>query len=66
MFGDAFEKIKQLIPTIEWPFLVVHGDGDKLTYIGGSKLLEKEAKSEDKEIKVSHPIRLKLCCSGSE
>lgn len=52
VFGDTMDKIKQLIPTIEWPFLVVHGDADKLTYIGGSQLLEKEAKSQDKEIKV--------------
>ncbi|CAB4011389.1 monoglyceride lipase-like [Paramuricea clavata] len=52
VFGDTMDRIKQLIPTIEWPFLVIHGDADKLTYIGGSQLLEKEAKSQDKEIKI--------------
>ena len=52
VFSDTVEKIKQLIPSIQWPFLVIHGDDDKLTYIGGSQFLEKEAKSEDKEIKV--------------
>ena len=52
VFGDTVEKIKQLIPSIQWPFLVIHGDDDKLTYLGGSQFLEREAKSEDKEIKV--------------
>ena len=42
----------ELSSTIEWPFLVLHGEADKLTYIGGSRLLEKNAKSQDKEIKV--------------
>ena len=52
VFSDTVEKIKQLIPSIQWPFLVIHGDDDKLTYIGGSQFLEKEAKSKDKEIKI--------------
>ena len=52
-FGDAMDEVKQQIPTIQWPFLVVHGEADKLTYTGGSKLLEESAKSQDKEIKVS-------------
>lgn len=51
--GDAMDEVKQQISTIQWPFLVVHGEADKLTYIGGSQLLEKGAKSQDKEIKVS-------------
>ena len=51
-FGDALDRIKLLLPSIEWPFLVVHGDEDKVTYKGGSELLAKEAKSKDKEIKV--------------
>jgi hypothetical protein len=58
-FGDAMDEIKQLIPSIQWPFLVIHGDADKLTYIGGSQLLEKDAKSEDKEIKVGAVSLLK-------
>ena len=57
-FGDAMNEIKQQIPTIEWPFLVVHGEADKLTYIGGSKLLKESAKSQDKEIKVRLSSRI--------
>ena len=53
-FSDSMDEVKQLIPAIQWPFLVVHGEADKVTYFGGSKLLEEGAKSRDKEIKVGH------------
>ncbi|XP_046839695.1 monoglyceride lipase-like [Xenia sp. Carnegie-2017] len=56
-FGDALDRIKLLLPSIEWPFLVVHGDEDKITYKGGSELLAKEAKSKDKEIKIYKGLR---------
>ena len=48
---DAMENIKENIPGIEWPFIVLHGDADRLTMVEGSKLLEKAA-STDKTIKV--------------
>lgn len=51
-FGDAFSQVKSLIPSINWPFFVAHGECDKLTYIAGTRLLEKEAKSKDKEMKI--------------
>lgn len=59
-FGDAMDRIKNWIPSIQWPFLVIHGDNDTLTYIGGSELLEKEAKSEDKEIKIYKGLKHEL------
>lgn len=51
-FSDAFARIEEQIPSIQWPFLVLHGDCDQIVYMGGSQLLAKKAKSEDKEIKV--------------
>ena len=49
---DAMETVKENIPKFEWPFIVLHGDADRLAMVEGSKLLEKAA-SEDKTIKVS-------------
>ncbi|XP_028410844.1 monoglyceride lipase-like [Dendronephthya gigantea] len=57
VFGDAIDEIKKRIPSIDWPFLVLHGEDDKITYIGGSDLLGKEAKSEDKESKTYKGLR---------
>lgn len=48
---DAMENVKENIPRIEWPFIVLHGDADRLTMVEGSKLLEKAA-STDKTIKI--------------
>ena len=48
---DAMENVKENIPKIEWPFIVLHGDADRLAMVEGSKLLEKAA-STDKTIKV--------------
>ena len=48
---DAMEEIKENIPKIEWPFIVLHGDADQLAMVEGSKMLEKAA-SKDKTIKV--------------
>lgn len=56
-FVHATDKTKQLIPSIQWPFLVVHGEEDKLSYIGGTQLLAKDAKSQDKEIKVCYRLK---------
>ena len=56
-FSDAMDEIKQLIPAIQWPFLVVHGEADKISYISGSQLLAKDAKSQDKEIKVCYSLK---------
>lgn len=48
---DAMETVKENIPKFEWPFIVLHGDADRLAMVEGSKLLEKAA-SEDKTIKI--------------
>ena len=50
---DAMEDIKMKLTEIEWPFLVLHGDADQLTMVEGSIMLEKNASSKDKTIKVS-------------
>lgn len=51
-FEHALAKIKGLLSSIQWPFLVLHGDCDKLTYVGGSELLGKDARSKDKQLKI--------------
>ena len=56
-FSDAMDEVKQLIPAIQWPFLVVHGEADKISYISGSQILAKDAKSQDKEIKVCYSLK---------
>ncbi|XP_021369901.1 monoglyceride lipase-like isoform X2 [Mizuhopecten yessoensis] len=48
----AFDVIKAGLPKVEWPFLVLHGDQDKLCAVEGSQELYDEAKSKDKQIKV--------------
>lgn len=48
---DAMGNVKENIPKIECPFIVLHGDADRLAMVEGSKLLEKAA-STDKTIKV--------------
>lgn len=48
----AMEHIKENLPKIDWPFLVLHGDADQLTMVEGSIMLEKKASSKDKTIKV--------------
>lgn len=49
---DAMEHIKENLPKIEWPFIVLHGDADQLTMVEGSMMLEEKASSKDKTIKV--------------
>lgn len=49
---DAMEHIKENLPKIEWPFIVLHGDADQLTMVEGSKMLEQKASSKDKTMKV--------------
>ncbi|XP_031422302.1 monoglyceride lipase isoform X2 [Clupea harengus] len=49
---EASNHIKRLIPDITWPFLLLHGDADKLCDIGGSQLMYDQAKSSDKTLKI--------------
>ncbi|XP_078342764.1 monoglyceride lipase-like isoform X1 [Oculina patagonica] len=49
---DAMEHIKENIPKIEWPFIVLHGDADQITMVEGSMMLEQKASSKDKTIKI--------------
>ncbi|CAB1329448.1 unnamed protein product, partial [Coregonus sp. 'balchen'] len=48
----ASERIEREIPAITWPFLLLHGDVDKLCDIGGSQMMFEKAPSTDKKIKV--------------
>ncbi|KAG7477839.1 hypothetical protein MATL_G00073750 [Megalops atlanticus] len=48
----ATQRIEKAIPTIAWPFLLLHGDVDKLCDIGGSQMMFENAKSTDKKLKV--------------
>lgn len=48
----AVNRIEREIPSIHWPFLILHGDDDKLCDIRGSMMMYKNASSSDKKIKV--------------
>ncbi|KAI9531045.1 hypothetical protein NQZ68_000537 [Dissostichus eleginoides] len=48
----AAARIEREIPSISWPFLLLHGDTDKLCDIRGSKLMHENAASSDKKFKV--------------
>uniref|UniRef100_A0A3P8SYK3 Monoglyceride lipase n=1 Tax=Amphiprion percula TaxID=161767 RepID=A0A3P8SYK3_AMPPE len=48
----AVARIEREIPSISWPFLLLHGDQDKLCDIRGSKTMFENASSSDKKIKV--------------
>ncbi|XP_029115497.1 monoglyceride lipase [Scleropages formosus] len=49
---NAVERIEKAVPTIGWPFLLLHGDVDKLCDIRGSQVMFEKAPSSDKEMKV--------------
>lgn len=48
----AVARIEREIPSISWPFLLLHGDQDKLCDIRGSRTMFDNASSSDKKIKV--------------
>ncbi|CAJ1055473.1 monoglyceride lipase isoform X2 [Xyrichtys novacula] len=48
----AAARIEKEIPTISWPFYLLHGDVDKLCHIGGSRMMFEKAPSSDKKLKV--------------
>uniref|UniRef100_A0A1A8PLE0 Monoglyceride lipase n=1 Tax=Nothobranchius rachovii TaxID=451742 RepID=A0A1A8PLE0_9TELE len=48
----ATERIEKEIPNIKCPFLILHGDADKLCDIQGSKMMYENAPSSDKRIKL--------------
>ena len=59
----AAARIEREIPSIGWPFLLLHGDADKLCHISGSKLMYDNAPSSDKKIKVGFSSHCFLCFS---
>lgn len=48
----AAAHIERQIPDIAWPFLLLHGDADKLCDITGSQVMFERAQSTDKKLKV--------------
>ncbi|XP_067096390.1 monoglyceride lipase isoform X1 [Osmerus mordax] len=48
----AAARIERHIPDITWPFLLLHGNADKLCDIRGSQMMYEKAQSPDKELKV--------------
>ncbi|XP_026988960.1 monoglyceride lipase isoform X3 [Tachysurus fulvidraco] len=48
----ASSRIIAELPNISWPFLLLHGTADKLCDIRGSHLMNNQAKSTDKKMKV--------------
>ncbi|XP_029974387.1 monoglyceride lipase isoform X1 [Salarias fasciatus] len=49
---SAASRIEKEIPTISWPFFLLHGDADRLCDIKGSRLMYENASSTDKKLKV--------------
>ena len=58
----AAARIEREIPSISWPFLLLHGDADKLCDIRGSKLMYENAASSDKKFKVRKGCSVKTLC----
>uniref|UniRef100_A0A3P9BVB8 Monoglyceride lipase n=1 Tax=Maylandia zebra TaxID=106582 RepID=A0A3P9BVB8_9CICH len=48
----AVERMQREIPSISWPFLLLHGDADKLCDIRGSRMMYDNSPSTDKKIKI--------------
>ncbi|KAM9342584.1 monoglyceride lipase [Pholidichthys leucotaenia] len=48
----AAARIETAVPSISWPFLLLHGDADKLCDIRGSRMMYENALSSDKKLKV--------------
>lgn len=48
----ATARIEAEIPSIKWPFLLLHGDADKLCDMRGSTMMYENTLSSDKTIKV--------------
>lgn len=59
----ATARIEREIPSISWPFFLLHGDADKLCDIRGSKLMYEKAQSSDKKIKVGMICSLYILCN---
>lgn len=49
---NAIQSIENNISTVEWPFLLIHGDDDKICDISGSKVFYEMAPSLDKTFKI--------------
>jgi len=55
---SSMETIQEKQSLIEWPFITLHGDDDKMCDVVGSQKLFDSAKSKDKEIKVSAGLKI--------
>lgn len=61
----AAARIQAEIPSIKWPFLLLHGDADKLCDLRGSTMMYENTLSSDKKIKVG-PVRVGAMGGGSD
>lgn len=50
--ADSAKAAREQLPTLRLPMLILHGDADKVTPIGGSEYLYQHAGSQDKTYKV--------------
>ncbi|KAG0725363.1 Monoglyceride lipase [Chionoecetes opilio] len=61
---ESLWRIEEKLEGVEWPFLVLHGEADKLCSPEGSKALVQRSASTDKELKVfpaaSHNLYLEV------
>ena len=55
---SSMETIQKKQELIEWPFITLHGDEDKMCDVVGSQKFFDSAKSKDKEIKVSAGLKI--------
>lgn len=59
----AAARIEREIPSISWPFLLLHGDADKLCDIRGSRMMHENAPSSDKKLKVGTACPQEVFCN---
>ena len=62
----AAARIEREIPSISWPFLLLHGDADKLCDIRGSRMMHENAPSSDKKLKVGTVCPQEVLCNVFE
>lgn len=65
-FIDTMQEIHNDMASVKWPFLILHGECDKLADISGSKAFHSSASSKDKELKVYKDAFHNLICEVVE
>ena len=60
----AQEEAKALFEGFRTPFLIIHGTGDKICLIDGSRAMYEACPSEDKTLKVGSIGAVQHWCNG--